>query len=133
MSKQLLKGNMAIAEEWSTAKLLSMATLGALLAKRPVLPLEAVEQALSDHLPAKKAHLFDSNCRVLQQSYRSAGQKENYQVEDNPGSIRRLRTGRTSVRPCVDSGVTRWLRSAATARTLAREWVTVDLVCRSGN
>ena len=69
-----------IAEEWGTAKMLNMATLGALLARRPILPLETVEQALIDHLPTAKAHLIDGNCQVLQQSYRSVSQKENYYV-----------------------------------------------------
>ena len=53
--------------------MLNMAALGALLAKRSFLPLEAVEQALIDHLPATKAHLIDGNRQVLQQSYQSVG------------------------------------------------------------
>jgi len=71
-----------IADEWGTTKMLNMATLGALLAKRPFLPLEAVEQALIDHLPATKAHLIDSNRQVLQQGYQSVG--DVYRVSHHP-------------------------------------------------
>jgi 2-oxoglutarate ferredoxin oxidoreductase subunit gamma len=60
-----------IADEWGTTKMLNMATLGALLAKRPdILSLEVIEQALSDHLPATKAHLIDSNRQVLHQGWK---------------------------------------------------------------
>lgn len=60
----------AIAEEFGTAKMLNMAVLGAMLSKRPILPLEVVEKALVDHLPAGKSHLTESNLLVLRQSYR---------------------------------------------------------------
>jgi len=60
-----------IAEEWGTTKMINMATIGALLAKRQnFLSLDAVEQALSDHLPVTKAHLIDSNRQVLKKGYR---------------------------------------------------------------
>jgi 2-oxoglutarate ferredoxin oxidoreductase subunit gamma len=72
-----------IAEEWGTVKMLNMATLGALLAKRPILPLETVEQALSDHLPSAKAHLIDGNRQVLQQGYQSVG--DVYRMSLHPG------------------------------------------------
>lgn len=55
----------AIAEEWGTAKMMNMAALGALLASRPVLPLEVVKQALVDHLPATKQHLVEANLKVI--------------------------------------------------------------------
>lgn len=72
-----------IADEWGTTKMLNMATLGALLAKRPdLLSLEVVEQALSDHLPATKAHLIDGNRQVLQQGYQSVG--DVYRVSHHP-------------------------------------------------
>jgi 2-oxoglutarate ferredoxin oxidoreductase subunit gamma len=62
-----------IADEWGTTKMLNIATLGAMLAKRPdLLSLEMLKQALSNHLPATKAHLIDSNRRVLHQSYKFA-------------------------------------------------------------
>jgi len=61
-----------IADEWGTTKMLNMAALGAMLANRAdILSLEVIEQALSDHLPATKAHLVDSNRQVLQQSYQA--------------------------------------------------------------
>jgi 2-oxoglutarate ferredoxin oxidoreductase subunit gamma len=106
-----------IAKEQGTTKMLNMATLGALLARRPILPLEAVEQALSDHLPAAKAHLIDSNRQVLQL----------------PGSIRWFGTCRTCVRPCSNSGETRKPRQAAILGPLAGEFMTLALVCFFGN
>ena len=73
-----------IADEWGTIKMLNMATLGALLAKRPdILSLEVIEQALSDHLPVTKAHLIDGNCQVLQQGYQSVG--DVYHMSLHPG------------------------------------------------
>lgn len=59
----------AIAEEWGTAKMMNMAALGAMLAARPVLPLEAIESALADHLPAGKRHLLDANYKVLRHAH----------------------------------------------------------------
>lgn len=55
----------AIAEEWGTAKMMNMAALGALLAARPVLPLEIVKKALREHLPATKQHLVEANLKVI--------------------------------------------------------------------
>jgi 2-oxoglutarate ferredoxin oxidoreductase subunit gamma len=62
----------AIAEEWGTAKMMNMAAVGALLAARPVLPLETVEQALVDHLPAGKRHLVDGNHQVIRRGFQIA-------------------------------------------------------------
>jgi len=59
----------AIAEEWGTAKMLNMAALGAMLAARPVLSLDVVEQALAAHLPAGKQHLVESNLQVIRHGY----------------------------------------------------------------
>jgi 2-oxoglutarate ferredoxin oxidoreductase subunit gamma len=59
----------AIAEEIGTVKMLNVATLGAMLARRPVLELDAVEQTLIEHLPANKAHLIDANKQVLRRGY----------------------------------------------------------------
>ncbi|MEW5985536.1 MAG: 2-oxoacid:acceptor oxidoreductase family protein [Chloroflexota bacterium] len=59
----------AIAEEFGNAKMLNVAALGALLGRRPILPLAAVEQALDEHLPAGKAHLIEANRQVLQRGY----------------------------------------------------------------
>jgi 2-oxoglutarate ferredoxin oxidoreductase subunit gamma len=58
-----------IAEEFGTVKMLNAAVLGAMLARRPVLQLEEVEQSLVDHLPASKAHMIDANRCVLQRGY----------------------------------------------------------------
>ena len=58
-----------IAEEMGSSKMMNMAMFGALLARRPVLELAALEQALIDHLPASKAHLLESNLRVLRHGF----------------------------------------------------------------
>lgn len=59
----------SIAETFGTDKMLNVAMLGALLGKRPILPLEKLELALVDHLPATKAHLIESNRAVLQSGF----------------------------------------------------------------
>ncbi len=58
-----------LAEKLGTVKMLNMVVLGALLARRPVLDLEQIEQALVDHLPESKAHLAEANLRVLHRGY----------------------------------------------------------------
>ena len=58
-----------IAEEFGSAKMMNMVALGAMLAKRPIFELEILEQTLTDHLPANKAHLLESNFLVLRQGY----------------------------------------------------------------
>jgi 2-oxoglutarate ferredoxin oxidoreductase subunit gamma len=58
-----------IAEEWGTPKMLNMAAIGAMLAARPVLPLEAMEEALRAHLPEGKQALVDTNIEVLRHGY----------------------------------------------------------------
>jgi len=58
-----------IAEEFGSVKMMNMATLGAMLAQRPIFNLETLEQTLSDHLPANKAHLLESNFLVLRRGY----------------------------------------------------------------
>lgn len=59
----------AIAEEWGTPKMLNMAAIGAMLAARPVLPLDVVEATLAAHLPASKHHLIEANLQVLRRGY----------------------------------------------------------------
>jgi 2-oxoglutarate ferredoxin oxidoreductase subunit gamma len=59
----------AIAEEYGTDKMINVAALGAMLARCPVLKLEAVERTLVDHLPASKAHLSKANRKVLRRGY----------------------------------------------------------------
>lgn len=61
-----------VAEQFGSVKMMNMVTLGALLAKRPILPLTAVEQALRDHLPQRKAHLLAANLQVLQRGHELA-------------------------------------------------------------
>lgn len=59
----------AIAEEMGSSKMMNMAMLGAVLARRPVLDMANLEQALIDHLPARKAHLLESNLQVLRRGF----------------------------------------------------------------
>jgi 2-oxoglutarate ferredoxin oxidoreductase subunit gamma len=59
----------AIAEESGTVRMLNVAVVGAMLARRPVLKLEAVERTLIEQLSKKKAHLIDANLKVLQRGY----------------------------------------------------------------
>jgi 2-oxoglutarate ferredoxin oxidoreductase subunit gamma len=58
-----------IADELGSGKMMNMAMLGAMLARRPVLDIEAVERALQDHLPRDKAHLLESNLQVLRRGF----------------------------------------------------------------
>lgn len=58
-----------MAQACGTARMLNMAMVGAMAAKRPILPLSAIEQALIDHLPADKSHLIDANLQVLRRGY----------------------------------------------------------------
>ena len=55
----------ALAEELGNGKLANIVLTGALLAATHVLPLEAVEQALADHLPERHRHLLDANRKAL--------------------------------------------------------------------
>ncbi|MFN2293153.1 MAG: 2-oxoacid:acceptor oxidoreductase family protein [Candidatus Promineifilaceae bacterium] len=59
----------AIAEELGSTKMMNMAMLGAMLARKPVLSLESIEQALIDHLPSSKAALLESNLQVLKRGF----------------------------------------------------------------
>ena len=47
-----------IAEDLGSVKMMNMAALGALLAKRPFLTIAQLKQALDDHLPARKADFW---------------------------------------------------------------------------
>jgi 2-oxoglutarate ferredoxin oxidoreductase subunit gamma len=62
----------AIAEEFGTVKMLNMAALGAMLRYRSVLKLAALEKALTDHMPKRKAHLVEANHQVLRRGYEMA-------------------------------------------------------------
>lgn len=59
----------AIAEEMGSGKMMNMAMLGAMLARRPVLEMAILRQALKEHLPASKAHLLESNLQVLKRGF----------------------------------------------------------------
>jgi 2-oxoglutarate ferredoxin oxidoreductase subunit gamma len=61
-----------IAEAAGSVKMLNMAALGALLARRPVLDRGAVSQALRDHLPERKRGLLEANLEVFERGYRLA-------------------------------------------------------------
>ena len=54
-----------IAEELGNKRLTNMVLLGALLARLPVLSLEAIEKALQEHLPARHQHLLPLNAKAL--------------------------------------------------------------------
>ena len=56
-----------IAESLGNRRLLNMVALGALLARLPVLPLSAIEQALADHLPERHKKLLPINYSALHQ------------------------------------------------------------------
>ncbi|MBP6802996.1 MAG: 2-oxoacid:acceptor oxidoreductase family protein, partial [Chloroflexi bacterium] len=61
-----------IADELGSAKMMNMATLGALLARRPFLTLDQLMLTLDAHLPARKAHLLAANKLVIQKGYEAA-------------------------------------------------------------
>ena len=61
-----------IAERAGSTKMMNMAALGAMLARRPIFSLETIEQTLRDHLPASKVDLLEKNFLVLRQGYRAA-------------------------------------------------------------
>lgn len=71
-------------DQGSNIKMLNMAMVGAMLARRSFLTLGAVEDALRNHLPASKAHLLDGNLAVLRHGYEAA----RLQVLDAPRSMR---------------------------------------------
>lgn len=54
-----------IAEEIGDRRLLNMVALGALLAMLPVLPLEAIKEALAAHLPERHRRLLPVNYQAL--------------------------------------------------------------------
>lgn len=61
-----------IAEAHGSIKMLNMAMVGAMLAHRSFLPLQALEDALRGHLPESKAHLLESNIAVLRHGFQRA-------------------------------------------------------------
>ena len=59
-----------IAETCGSVKVSNMVLLGAMLAHVPLLPLEALEQALRDHLPARKQALLQTNFDALRHGHK---------------------------------------------------------------
>lgn len=59
----------SIAEETGTIKMLNVAAIGAMLARRPVLELEVIQETLVEHLSKRKAQLVESNLLVLKRGY----------------------------------------------------------------
>jgi 2-oxoglutarate ferredoxin oxidoreductase subunit gamma len=56
-----------IAESLGDRRLTNMVALGAMLGALPVLPLDAIEQALKNHLPERHLRLLPVNIRALHQ------------------------------------------------------------------
>lgn len=54
-----------IAESLGEKRMTNMVALGALLARLPVLPIEAIKQALENHLPERYQHLLPVNFKAL--------------------------------------------------------------------
>jgi 2-oxoglutarate ferredoxin oxidoreductase subunit gamma len=61
-----------IAEAFDAPKLLNMVAVGALLARRPVVTLDAIRSAIAGHLPAHKADLVEINMAVMQRGFDAA-------------------------------------------------------------
>lgn len=61
-----------IAEEIGSRKLLHMVAIGALISALPELGLEAVEKALTDHLPARHKDMLAKNHEALRRGFESA-------------------------------------------------------------
>jgi 2-oxoglutarate ferredoxin oxidoreductase subunit gamma len=59
-----------IAEKLGDQRMSNMVLMGALLANLPVLPIESLETALRQHLPARHHHLLALNSQALRQGAR---------------------------------------------------------------
>ncbi len=57
----------AIADELGDSRLMNIVLLGALLALVPILPLEAIDRALAEHIPERHRHLLPANAQALRQ------------------------------------------------------------------
>jgi 2-oxoglutarate ferredoxin oxidoreductase subunit gamma len=55
-----------LAEDVGSPRVMNMVMLGAALARRPVLPIQALEQALDAHMQGSKRDLYAINCRALE-------------------------------------------------------------------
>ena len=61
-----------IAEEIGSRKLINMVALGALVSALPEIGLEALEKALTDHLPARHQDMLAKNHEALRRGFASA-------------------------------------------------------------
>jgi len=65
----MVPGN-EIAEELGDKRMTNMVLLGAMLANVPLLPLEAVEKSLREHLPERHHKLLPTNYKALREGAR---------------------------------------------------------------
>jgi 2-oxoglutarate ferredoxin oxidoreductase subunit gamma len=61
-----------IAEEIGSRKLVNMVAIGALVSALPELGLDALEKALTDHLPARHKAMLDKNHEALRRGFAAA-------------------------------------------------------------
>jgi 2-oxoglutarate ferredoxin oxidoreductase subunit gamma len=54
-----------IAESLGNKRLINMVALGALIDRLPIVPIEAIEKALDNHLPERHRHLLPTNFKAL--------------------------------------------------------------------
>ncbi len=64
-----------IAEKIGDRRMTNMVVLGALLANLPILPLEALEKALAEHLPERHHKLLPLNYQALREGAKQVGEK----------------------------------------------------------
>jgi 2-oxoglutarate ferredoxin oxidoreductase subunit gamma len=64
----------ALAEELGGVRLANLVLLGALLAARPIVPMEAVLASLAEHLSERHRHLLQANQKALQRGAEAARQ-----------------------------------------------------------
>ena len=64
-----------IAEKIGARRMTNMVILGALLANLPILPLEALEKALAEHLPERHHKLLPLNYQALREGAKFVGEK----------------------------------------------------------
>ncbi len=64
-----------IAEKIGDRRMTNMVILGALLANLPILPLEALEKALAEHLPERHHKLLPLNYQALREGAKYVGEK----------------------------------------------------------
>jgi 2-oxoglutarate ferredoxin oxidoreductase subunit gamma len=70
----LVPGN-EIAENLGEKRMTNMVLLGALLGNLPILPLEAIEKALREHLPERHHKLLPKNYQALREGARHMAEK----------------------------------------------------------